>query len=69
MKRQMISALVTIALVAAATAMQRSPSAELSARTVAMPSLQELHTVAGANKLSNQEIEDQALVFPIIAKR
>jgi hypothetical protein len=34
-----------------------------------MPSLQELHTVASANKLSNQEIEDQALVFPIIAKR
>ena len=69
MKRQIISALVTVALVAAGTAMQRSPSTELSARTAAMPSLQELHTVAGANKLSNQEIEDQALVFPIIAKR
>jgi hypothetical protein len=41
MKRQMISALVTIALVVAATTMQRSPSTELSARTAAMPSLQE----------------------------
>jgi hypothetical protein len=36
MKRQIISALVTIALFAAGAAMQRSPSTELSARTAAM---------------------------------
>jgi hypothetical protein len=69
MKRQMISALVTIALVAAATAMQRSPSAELSARTVAMPSLQELHTAAGVNKLPIEEFEDMALVYSTVTKR
>jgi len=51
MKRQIISALVTIALIAAATAMQRSPSTELSARTVAVPSLQELRSAADVNKL------------------
>jgi hypothetical protein len=69
MKRQMISALATIALVAAAAAMLRSHSTELSAGTAAMPSLQELHTAAGVNKLPNQEIEDQALIFPNAAKR
>jgi hypothetical protein len=36
MKRLIISALVTIVLFSAGTAMQRSPSTELSARTVAM---------------------------------
>ena len=69
MKRQMISALATIALVAAAAAMLRSHSTELSAGTAAMPSLQELHTAAGVNKLPNQEIEDHALMFPGMAKR
>jgi hypothetical protein len=69
MKRQMISAFVTVALVAAATAIFRSPATELPAVTAAMPSLQELHTAVGANKLPNQEIEDQALIFPNAAKR
>jgi hypothetical protein len=48
MKRQIISALVTIALIAAGTAMQRSPSTELSARTAAMPSLQETGFLSSA---------------------
>jgi hypothetical protein len=69
MKRQMISALATIALVVAAFALLRSPAAELSAGTAAMPSLQELHTAASVNKLPNQEIEDQALIFPNAANR
>ncbi len=69
MKRQMISALVTIALIAAAAAMQRSPSTELSARTVAMPSLQELHTAAGVNKLPIEEFEDMSLVYSTVTKR
>jgi len=71
MKRLMISALATVALLAAttATALLWSPSANLSAAgTAAMPSLHELHTAAGANKLSNLEIEDQSLIFPNIAK-
>jgi hypothetical protein len=59
MKRQMISALVAISLVAAATAL-RSRSTEPSAGTAAMPSLQELHTAAGVNKLPTEEFEDTA---------
>ena len=69
MKRQMISALATIALVVAAFALLRPKPTELLAGTAAMPSLQELHTAAGVNKLPNQEIEDQALIFPNAANR
>ena len=63
MKRQMISALATIALVAAAAAMLRSHSTELSAGTAAMPSLQELHTAAHVKKLPIEEFEDMSLVY------
>jgi len=69
-KRLMICAFAAVALFgAAAAAMLWSPSTELSAGTAAMPSLQELHTAAGVNKLPNHEIEDQALMFPSVAKR
>ena len=70
MKRLVIPALAAVALFAVvATAMLWSHSTKLSAGTAAMPSLQELHTVAGVNKLPNQEIEDHALIFPGVAKR
>jgi hypothetical protein len=70
MKRLTICAFAAVALLGAATAaMLRAPSAELSAGTAAMPSLQELHTAAGVNKLPDQEIEDHALIFPGVAKR
>jgi hypothetical protein len=69
MMRQTISAFVAIALIAAAAAMLRSPSTELSAGTAAMPSLQELHTAAGANKLPNEEFEDMSMVFSTRPKR
>jgi hypothetical protein len=69
MKRLMILAFAAVTLFAAATAMLWSHSTKLSAGTAAMPSTQELHTVAGVNQLPNQEIEDQSLIFPSIAKR
>jgi hypothetical protein len=34
-----------------------------------MPTLLELHTMAGVNKLPVQELDDQSLVYPAIAKR
>ena len=69
MKRLMISAFTSVALLAAATAMQRSPSTEPSTRTTAMPSLQELDTAAGVNKLPIEEFEDMSLVYSTVAKR
>ena len=68
MMRLTISAIAVVALIAAAAIMlPRSPSVELSA--AAMPSLQELHTVAGVNTLPVQEIDDQSLVCPSATKR
>jgi len=64
MKRLMIPVLALVALIAAAAAIVWHPSTKLSAGTAAMPPLLELHTAAGANKLPDQEIEDQSLIFP-----
>ena len=67
MKRPMISAIAAVAVLATTITLlwSHTPSTKLSA---GMPSLQELHTAANANKLPNQEIEDQSLIFPGVAK-
>jgi hypothetical protein len=69
MKRLMIRAFAAAALFAAATAMLRSPSTELTAGISAMPSLHELHTAAGVNKLPIEDVEDMSLVYPTVAMR
>jgi hypothetical protein len=70
MKRVMISAIVVVALIGAAFMLRSRPAAiELSATTAAMPSLLELHTMAGVNRLPMQEMEDQSLVYPTVEKR
>ena len=68
MMRLMIFAIAVVALVAVTvtTLHSRSPSVELSA--AAMPSLQELHVMAGVHKLPTQEIDDQSLVYPTVEK-
>ena len=71
MMRVIISAFACVALIGVAVTMLRSQPAsiELSAATAAMPSLLELHTMAGVNKLPMQEMEDQSLVYPTVEKR
>lgn len=69
MMRLTISAIAVVALVVVAASMQWSRSASIELSTAAMPSLQELHTVAGVHKLQVQEIEDQSLVYPTLEKR
>ena len=69
MTRPMISAVAVAALIAIAASMLWSRSSSLELSTAAMPPLQELHTMAGVNKLPVQEIDDQSLVFPTAAKR
>jgi hypothetical protein len=70
MKRIMTSAIVVVALIGTAFMLQSRPALiELSATTAAMPSLLELHTMAGVNKLPMQEMEDQSLVYPTVEKR
>jgi hypothetical protein len=60
-------AIVAIAGIAAWTLRTRPQSIELS--TAAMPSLQELHTMAGVEKLQNQDIDDQSLVYTSAPKQ
>jgi hypothetical protein len=71
MTHPMISLIAVAALIVAGTVMWRSRTAsiELLAGTAAMPTLLELHTMAGVNKLPVQELDDQSLVYPAIAKR
>jgi hypothetical protein len=68
MKRLMIFAFATVALLTATTATLRAPSTKLSAGT-AMPSLRELHTAAGANKLPIEDFEDMSLVYSTVTMR
>jgi hypothetical protein len=70
MKRVVLSAILLVAIIGAVFLL-RSPrtSIELLATTAAMPSLLELHTTAGVNKLPVQEMEDQSLVYPTAEKR
>jgi hypothetical protein len=67
----MISAIAVVVLIGVTVSVLRSRPAtiELSATTAAMPSLLELHTMAGVNKLPMQEMEDQSLVYPTVEKR
>jgi hypothetical protein len=70
MKQVVISAIVLVALSGVGFALRSRPAAvELSAATAAMPSLLELHTMAGVHKLPTQELEDQSLVYPTVEKR
>jgi hypothetical protein len=69
MKRLLISAFASVALFAAATATQWSPSTESSVGTAAMPSLQELQTAANLNKLPIEEFKDMSLVYSTVRKR
>jgi hypothetical protein len=68
MQRLMISAIAALAVLATTITLlwSHTPSAKLSAGTASM--LQELCTAANANKLLNQKIADQSLIFPSVAK-
>jgi hypothetical protein len=69
MKRLTILACAAVALIVTATEILWSHSTKLSARSAAMPSLQELHTSAGVNKLPIEEFEDMSLEYPTATKR
>ena len=66
MMRLMISGFAVVALAAVATLVLRTPSPSIELSAAAMPSLLELHTMAGVNKLPAQDVEDQSLIFPTV---
>jgi hypothetical protein len=64
MMRLTFPVFAAIVLVAAAMVIRwPSTSVELASGNAAMPSLQELHVIAGIHKLPVEEIDDQALVY------
>lgn len=66
----LIIAFAAVALFAAVATMHPRPSSvDISLGSAAMPSLLELHTTAGVDKLSPQEMEDQSLIFPTVVQR
>jgi hypothetical protein len=69
MMRLMLSGFAVVALAAVATLMLRTPSPSIELSAAAMPSLQELHVMAGVHKLPVQDIEDQSLVYPTATKQ
>ena len=71
MKRLMISGFAVVTLLVAATAMLRSHSlsTDHTVGAAGMPSLQELHTASGVNKLPTEDFEDMSLVYSNAAKR
>jgi hypothetical protein len=69
MRRLLIPAFAAVALIGASTAILWSHPTTLPAGTAAMPSLQELHTTAGVNKLPIEEFEDMSLAYSTPTKR
>jgi hypothetical protein len=66
-RTSLVIAFVFLAAAAVWMLNPRSQSIEFS--TAAMPSLQELHTMAGVDKLPNQDIDDQSLVYTATPKQ
>jgi hypothetical protein len=64
-----VMTVAAIALIAVAIYVLRPGSPPLELSTAAMPSLREFHALVDVNKLPNQEIDDQALIYPTATKR
>ncbi|MGA7803783.1 hypothetical protein [Bradyrhizobium sp.] len=69
MMRLMLYAVTLVVLAVIATSILRSPTPTLELSSAAMPSLKELHTMAGVDKLPVQDVEDQSLIYPTMAKQ
>jgi hypothetical protein len=66
MTRLMTSGLAVVALLAAATTVLRShsPTTNGAVGMAGMPTLQELQSAAGTDKLPIENFEDRSLVYP-----
>jgi hypothetical protein len=69
MPRFLIASVVVLALVLAASPIFRGQPRTVELSAAAMPSLVELHTMAGVHRLPDQDIDDQSLIFPAQAKQ
>ena len=64
MNRSLVVALAILAVVVVAGELLSPRPISLEQATAAMPSLQELHSMADVHKLPLQDIEDQSLIYP-----
>ena len=68
----MIRSVISVAVIAIAlvvgTLLLRPHSNSIELTTAAMPSLEELHTMAGVHQLPDQNIDDQSVIFPAKTK-
>ncbi|SEM23521.1 hypothetical protein [Bradyrhizobium sp. OK095] len=69
MTRFLVASFVVLALIVAAATIFRGQPRAIELSTAAMPSLIELHTMAGVHRLPDQDIDDQSLIFPAKAKQ
>jgi hypothetical protein len=69
MRRLLITCSVVVALIAATALIFRTQSRSIELSAAAMPSLVELHAMAGVHQLPDQEIDDQSLIFPASVKQ
>lgn len=67
MTRSSVVALAILALVVVGGELLSPRPSALEESTAAMPSLQELHSMADVHKLPLQDIEDQSLMYPTTA--
>jgi hypothetical protein len=63
-KALIISALIAAALLAGVTGIRRSHSPSTNDATAAMPTIQELQSIARADKLAIEDFDDRSLVYP-----
>jgi hypothetical protein len=64
MTRSLVIAFAILALVVVGGELLSQRPVALEEATAAMPSLQELHSMASVHKLPLQDVEDQSLMYP-----
>jgi hypothetical protein len=64
MTRSLVIVFVILALLVVGGELLSPRPGSLDESTAAMPSLQELHSMASVHKLPIQDIEDQSLMYP-----
>ncbi|WP_426410668.1 hypothetical protein [Bradyrhizobium ganzhouense] len=69
MRQLLIACFVVAALLAATVVIFRGQPRAVELSAAAMPSLVELHAMAGVHQLPDQDIDDQSLIFPTRVKQ
>jgi hypothetical protein len=68
MTRFLVASFVVLAVIVASTVVFRGQPQSVELSAAAMPSLAELHVMAGVHRLPDQDIDDQSFIFPSPAK-